>query len=206
MKISLVEFIIHLRNSFPQKGRIIKKLGANKILSVNPNPDFNMKVFFWILRHGINRGRKHHRAQEHTYHIIEGIQQIWRTFIHVAIRWKNYPQQRLGGITYIKRCCKKGRKASQNWKTDHFWPISNIWMGTRNTNHGQHDRKWVHKTKWINLWKWNHGRYCWGNYRRRRHIWKSTLRFLDIRWIWHQRPQPWYTRELDRINLRHRKK
>ena len=40
---SLVELITQSRNSFPQKGSIRKRLGANTILLGNPSPDNNKK-------------------------------------------------------------------------------------------------------------------------------------------------------------------
>ena len=33
-------------------------------------------------------------------------------------------------------------------ETAYFWPIYNVWMGTSNTNRGQHDRKWGRGIKW----------------------------------------------------------
>ena len=44
---SLVEYIIHSRNSFPLKGSIRKRLGSNTILLGNPSPNFNMKIIFF---------------------------------------------------------------------------------------------------------------------------------------------------------------
>ena len=47
MKISLVEFIIYSRNSFPHKGSISKRLGTNTIILGNTSPDLNMKKHFF---------------------------------------------------------------------------------------------------------------------------------------------------------------
>ena len=44
---SLVALIIHFRNLFLQKGSIIKRVGKNTILLINPNPDFNMKIIIF---------------------------------------------------------------------------------------------------------------------------------------------------------------
>ena len=50
--------IIHYRNSFPQKDSIIKRLGANTILLVKPDPDFNMKIIFFGYYAMIYKGTK----------------------------------------------------------------------------------------------------------------------------------------------------
>ena len=44
---SRVECIIHSRNSFPQKGSIIKRLGSNTILFGKQSYDFNMKIILF---------------------------------------------------------------------------------------------------------------------------------------------------------------
>ena len=58
-----------------QKGSIRKRLVANTILLVKPNPGFNMR-FVLILCHCINRDNKQHEAQKHPYHIFNQIKQI----------------------------------------------------------------------------------------------------------------------------------
>ena len=87
---SLVECIIHSENIFIEIQHQ-KKLVANKILLGNKSPGFNMQIFF-ILRHGIYRDKKQHEAQKHTYNRIKRINQILRTFLHVAIHLKRDPQ------------------------------------------------------------------------------------------------------------------
>ena len=196
---SFVECTIHSINSSPQKGSTIKRLGANTIILENKNHDFNTKRFFWILCHDIHRDKKHYEAQEYPYHIIKETKWIRRTFTHVVIRWKIYSHQWLGGIAYILGCCKKGRRSIQNWKTAHFWPISNVLIDVRNINHGQHGRKRRQGIKRRKFWKRAHIRCFWKNYRKIRHRWNSTWTFLDIWWIWQKQPQQWYIWGIDWI-------
>ena len=47
MTISLVACIIHSINYLPQKCSIIKRIGANTILLVKTDPNFNMKITFF---------------------------------------------------------------------------------------------------------------------------------------------------------------
>ena len=61
---SLLEYIIHSRNSFPQKGSIRKILGGDIILLGNPNTDSNMNIF-WIPCHDIHKYNKCHETQNH---------------------------------------------------------------------------------------------------------------------------------------------
>ena len=127
---------------------------------------------------------KKQEAQMHPYHIIKRIKQLLRIFIHVTKNLKRYPQRLFYGITYGLRCCKKGRRTIEKGKKSHFWPISNVWMDTRNTHHGKYDRKLVQVIKWAKFWKQDHKRYCWRSYRRIINRQKPIWRFLDIIWIW----------------------
>ena len=47
MTLSLVTCIIHSINYLPQKCSIIKRIGANTILLVKTDPNFNMKITFF---------------------------------------------------------------------------------------------------------------------------------------------------------------
>ena len=68
---------------------------------------------------------------------------------------------------------KRVEEIEKNWKTTHIWPISNIWVGTRNTHFGWHDRKWRRRIwrrkpiRWArriscrrDFWRIRHGRGC----------------------------------------------
>ena len=55
---SLVAWIIHYKNYFPQKGSIRNSIGENTILSVNLNPDFKMKRIFFEYYSMVYKGTK----------------------------------------------------------------------------------------------------------------------------------------------------